>query len=69
MSDGNLVHLGDKALLYYKIADVIGPIRAPTEAGERSMIRLGKDSVGHKELRHGFHDIREGWGIIRLVLR
>ena len=69
MSDENLVHLGDKALLYHKVANVIGPISAPTEADERSVVRLVKDSVGHKELRHGFHDLGEGWGIIRLVLR
>jgi hypothetical protein len=66
--DQALVHLGDKALFDDEVTDIPGSIRAPAKTDERSAVRPAKDSVGHKELRHRFHDLRKGWGTIRLVL-
>lgn len=67
--DWDPVHLGNEALLDDEATDIPRTIRAPTEADEWSAVRLVNNSAGYKELRHGFHDFREGWRVVRLVLR
>ena len=57
--DQNPVHLGDKALLDDKVADIPRSIRAPAVADKWLVVGLVKDSVGYKKLRHEVHDLRK----------
>lgn len=62
------VHLGYETLFDDKVTDIPRTIRAPAKADAWLAVRLVKDTVCHEELCHRFHDLGEGWRIVRLVL-